>query len=179
MIELDEHGRPEPPLAADETATLLGFLNFQRATLAWRCSGLDRAGLQATVGASSMTLGGMLKHLAYVEDDWCSRWLHGRDRQPPWDAAPWEADSDWDWHSAANDSPEDLRLLWQGAVARSDVLLAAALAEGGLGRLTKRRWPDGRSPSLRWVLVHLIEEYARHNGQADLIRESIDGLVGE
>jgi len=179
MIELDEHGRPEPPPAADETATLLGFLNFQRATLAWRCSGLDRAGLQATVGASSMTLGGMLKHLAYVEDDWCSRWLHGRDRQPPWDSAPWEADMDWDWHSAAIDSPEDLRMLWQGAVARSDVLLAEAVAGGGLGRLAKRSWPDGRSPSLRWVLVHLIEEYARHNGHADLIRESIDGVTGE
>jgi len=179
MIELDEHGRPEPPPAADETGTLLGFLNFQRATLAWRCSGLDRAGLQATVGASSMTLGGMLKHLAYVEDDWCSRWLHGRDRQSPWDSAPWEADNDWDWHSAANDSPEELRMLWQGAVARSDVLLAEALADGGLGRLSKRSWPDGRSPSLRWVLVHLIEEYARHNGHADLIRESIDGVTGE
>jgi uncharacterized damage-inducible protein DinB len=179
MIELDEHGRPEPPPAADETGTLLGFLNFQRATLAWRCSGLDRAGLQATVGASSMTLGGMLKHLAYVEDDWCSRWLHGRDRQPPWDSAPWEADKDWDWHSATNDSPEDLRMLWQGAMARSDVLLAEALADGGLGRLAKRSWPDGRSPSLRWVLVHLIEEYARHNGHADLIRESIDGVTGE
>ncbi len=77
MTDLDEQGRPEPPLAADETATLLGFLEYQRATLAWKCSGLDAAGLRATVAASSMTLGGMLKHLAYVEDLWCSRWLHG------------------------------------------------------------------------------------------------------
>src|SRR4051812_22903760 len=120
MTDLDEHGRPEPPFAADETGTLLGFLNFQRATFAWRCSGLDSAGLQVTVGASTMTLGGMLKHLAYVEDDWNSRWIHGQDRQPPWDSAPWEADNDWDWHSAANDSPKELRSLWRAAVARSD-----------------------------------------------------------
>jgi uncharacterized damage-inducible protein DinB len=179
MTDLDEHGRPEPPFAADETGTLLGFLHFQRATFQWRCSGLDTAGLQVTVGASTMTLGGMLKHLAYVEDDWSSRWVHGQDRQPPWDSAPWEDDNDWDWHSAADDSPEQLRSLWRAAVARSDELFAAALADGGLGRLAKRSYPDGRSPSLRWVLVHLIEEYARHNGHADLIRESIDGVTGE
>ena len=83
VTKVDEHGRPEPPLAADETATLLGFLDYQRATLAWKCAGLDAAGLRATVGASSITLGGLLKHLAYVEQDWFSRWLHGRDRQPP------------------------------------------------------------------------------------------------
>ena len=175
----DEQGRPEPPLAADETATLLGFLEYQRATLAWKCAGLDAFGLQATVGASSMTLGGMLKHLAYVEDDWSSRWLHGRDRQPPWDAVDWKADPDWDWHSAAEDSPEQLFALWQGAVARSRSLVAEALADGDLGRLARRTWPDGRAPSLRWILVHLIEEYARHTGHADLLRESGDGLTGE
>jgi Protein of unknown function (DUF664) len=133
MAELDEHGRPEPPLAADETATLLGFLDYQRATLAWKCGGLDAAGLQATAAASSITLGGLLKHLAYVESDWFSRWLHGRDRQPPWDTEDWKADPDREWHSAAEDSPEQLHSLWQEAVARS--LVAEALAEGGLERL--------------------------------------------
>ena len=179
MTHLDEQGRPEPPLAADETATLLGFLEYQRATLAWKCSGLDAAGLRATVGASSMTLGGMLKHLAYVEDLWCSRWLHGRDRQPPWDTVDWNADPDWDWHSAAEDTPQQLHALWGDAVARSRSLVTEALADGGLERLARRTWPDGRAPSLRWILVHLIEEYARHVGHADLIRESVDGLVGE
>ena len=105
MTDLDEHGRPEPPLAGDEAATLLGFLDYQRATLAWKCSGLDPAGLRVTVAASSITLGGLLKHLAYVEDDWFSRWLHGQDRQPPWDTVDWKADPDWDWHSAAEDTP--------------------------------------------------------------------------
>ncbi|MDQ1692046.1 MAG: hypothetical protein QOD87_2154 [Pseudonocardiales bacterium] len=179
MTNLDEHGRPEPPLAADETATLLGFLEYQRATLAWKCAGLDAAGLRARVAASSMTLGGMLKHLAYVEDLWCSRWLHGRDRRPPWDTVDWDADPDWEWHSAAEDSPEQLHALWQDAVARSRTLVAEALADGGLERLAQRTWPEGEAPSLRWIVVHLIEEYARHNGHADLLRESVDGLTGE
>src|SRR5947209_5512396 len=105
MTDVDEQGRPEPPLAGDETATLLGFLEYQRATFAWKCGGLDVAGLQATVGVSSMTLGGMLKHLALVEDSWFSRSLYGRDRAAPWDTVDWEAAPDWEWHSAAEDSP--------------------------------------------------------------------------
>jgi uncharacterized damage-inducible protein DinB len=179
MTELDEHGRPEPPLAAGETDTLLGFLDFQRATLEWKCAGLDAAGLNATVAASSMTLGGMLKHLAYVEDQWFSRWFLGRERTSPWDTVDWKADPDWDWHSAAGDSPERLRTLWREAVARSRDVVDQALAGGGIDRMSQRRWPDGRTPSLRWILVHMIEEYSRHNGHADLIRESIDGLTGE
>jgi uncharacterized damage-inducible protein DinB len=176
---VDEQGRPEPPLAADEAATLQGFLDYQRATFAWKCGGLDAAGLQATVGASSMTLGGMLKHLALVEDYWFSQRLYGRDSPPPFDTADWEADPDWDWHSATEDSPEQLFVLWQDAVARSRSLVAEALAGGGLDQLARRPWPDGSAPSLRWIVVHMIEEYARHNGHADLIRESVDGLVGE
>jgi uncharacterized damage-inducible protein DinB len=171
VTNLDEHGRPEPPPAADEKATLLGFLDYQRATLAWKCAGLDAAGLGATVAASPMTLGGMLKHLAYVEDMWFSRYLHGRDPEPPWDAVDWNADRDWDWHSAAADTPEQLRALWRDAVARSRALVTKALA--------RRSWPDGRTPSLRWIVCHMIEEYARHNGHADLLRESVDGLTGE
>jgi uncharacterized damage-inducible protein DinB len=179
MTDLDEHGRPEPPLAGDEVATLLGFLDFQRATLAWKCAGLDAAGLRATVGPSSMTLGGMLKHLADVEAGWVSRSLHGRDQRPPWDTVDWKADRDWDWNSAATDTPEQLRALWQDAVARSRSLVAEALDDGGLDRLARRTWPDGRAPSLRWILVHMIEEYSRHNGHADLLRESVDGQTGE
>jgi uncharacterized damage-inducible protein DinB len=179
MTDVDEHGRPEPPLAADETATLLGYLDYQRATLAWKCGGLDATGLRATVGASSMTLGGMLKHMAVVEESWFSRRLHGRDWRPPWDTVDWQADPDWEWHSAADDAPEELFALWQAAVDRSRSLVAEALADGGLEQLAKRGWPDGRSPSLRWILCHMIEEYARHNGHADLLRESVDGQTGE
>jgi uncharacterized damage-inducible protein DinB len=179
MTDLDEHGRPEPPQQGDEIATLLGFLDYQRATLKWKCVGLDSAGLQATVGVSTITLGGLLKHLAADESSWFSRWLHGRDREPPWDTVDWEADPDWEWHSAAEDSPEQLFALWQDAVVRSRTNVAEALADGGLDQLARRTWPDDSAPSLRWILTHMIEEYARHNGHADLIRESVDGETGE
>jgi uncharacterized damage-inducible protein DinB len=179
VTDLDELGRPKPPLAGDETATLLGFLDYHRATLAWKCDGLDAASLRATVGASSMTLGGMLKHLAHDEDDWFSQMLHARDPRPPWDAIDWDADPDWDHRSATDDTPEQLVALWQDAVARSRTLVAEALADGGLDQLARRTWPDGRAPSLRWILCHMIEEYARHNGHADLLRESVDGQTGE
>ncbi|GAB2965939.1 DinB family protein [Amycolatopsis acidiphila] len=179
MTDVDEQGRPEPPLAAGEVETLLGFLDFLRATFEWKCAGLDAAGLRATVGVSTMTLGGMLKHLAYVEDHWFSRWLHGHGPRPPWSTVDWDADPDWEWHSAAGDTPEQLRVLWRDTVARSRAQVADALADGGPGRLARRTWADGRAPSLRWMLCHLIEEYARHNGHADLIREAVDGLTGE
>jgi uncharacterized damage-inducible protein DinB len=179
VTDLDEQGRPEPPIDAGEIETLLGYLEYQRSTLAWKCAGLDAAGMAKRIAISPMTLGGMLKHLAYVEDWWCSQSLYGRDPQPPWDAVDWKADRDWDWHSAADNTPEELLTLWQDAVGRSRSLVAEALADGGPERRALRTWPDGRSPSLRWILFHLIEEYARHNGHADLLRESVDGLTGE
>jgi hypothetical protein len=179
MTDVDEHGRPQPPVAADEAATLIGFLDFQRATLAWKCAELAAAGLRATVGASPLTLGGMLKHLTFLEEWWSSRSLHGRDLGAPWDAEDPVADPDWDWHPAAEVTPEQLRAHWQHAVDRSRAHLAAALADGGLDRLAPRTWPDGTTPSWRWSLVRLIAEYARHNGHADLIREPVDGVTGE
>lgn len=104
----------------------------------------------------------------------------GETARPHGIRSTWKADpEDWDWHSAAEDSPEQLFALWNDAVARSRSLVGEALADGGLERLAERTWPDGQAPSLRWILVHMIEEYARHNGHADLIRESVDGLTGE
>ncbi|WP_042401419.1 DinB family protein [Streptacidiphilus carbonis] len=176
---IDEQGRPEPPLAADEGATLVGFLEYQRATFAWKFAGLDSAGLGTSIAASTMTLGGMVKHLALVENHWFSRQLHGAEQTPPWDAVDWKADPDWDWHSAAEDTPEQLLALWQDEVARSRSLLAQALAQGGLDQPARRVWADGRAPSLRWILLHMVEEYARHNGHADLLREAVDGTTGE
>ncbi|WP_212529797.1 DinB family protein [Actinospica durhamensis] len=175
----DEHGRPEPPAAGDEAATLLGFLDFQRATLAWKCAGLDAAGLRATTAASTMTLGGVLKHMALVEDGWFSRALFGRPHVEPWAGVDWKGDPDWEWRTAAEDEPEALRALWQASVEYSRVCTAEALADGGLDRLAVREFADGSHPSLRWILCHMIEEYARHNGHADLLRESVDGQTGE
>ena len=177
--DIDEYGRPEPPQAADETTMILGFLDYQRATLAWKCSDLAAEGLTAKVGPSSMTLAGLLKHMAYVEAHWFSRWLGGGDRGEPWESVDWAADQDWEWNSAAHDSPDELRTLWQQAVERSHHIVTEALAEDGLDQPAKRQWPDGTAPSVRWILLHMIEEYARHNGHADLLRESVDGATGE
>lgn len=178
-VVVDAQGRPEPPLAADEAGTLLGFLEFQRATLAWKVEGLDAAGLAATTAASTMTLGGLLKHLAFVEDHWFVRRLRGAPSAPPWDTVDWAADEDWDWHSAAHDRPAELHGLWRDAVERSRTATAQALAEGGLDQLARGATSDGRAPSLRWILCHMVEEYARHNGHADLLREAVDGQTGE
>jgi hypothetical protein len=178
MTTIDEHGRPEPPPSAGETEMLLAYLDYQRATLAWKTRGLDAAGLRTTVGVSTMTLGGLLRHLSFVEDYWTSWFLHD-DMPPPWRDADWDADPDWDWHSAEGQSPDELTAFWAATVERSRTQVRAALDTGGLDGLARRSWPSGESPNLRWILVHLIEEYARHNGHADLLREAADGLTGE
>jgi uncharacterized damage-inducible protein DinB len=179
MGDVDDHGRPEPPLRGDEAATLLGFLDYQRATLAWKTAGLEGAGLQARVAVSSMSLGGLLKHMAIVEDHWCSHSLLDRPYRPEWADIDWDADPDWEWRTSADQKPDELRRTWQQAVARSRTAVAEVLAEGGLDTPARRTWADGRAPSLRWILCHLVEEYARHNGHADLLREAIDGETGE
>jgi len=173
----DEQGYPEPPAVGNEAATLVGSLERQRATFAWKCADLDAAGLRATVGVSSVTLGGLLKHLAYMEDINFSRDLAGRQLPPPWNAVDWTADRGWEWRSAAEDRPHELYLLWDRAVARSRSAVQEALADEGLDGVS--RTPGGRPQSLRRLLVDMVEEYARHTGQADLIRESVDGRVGE
>src|SRR5436190_7267553 len=179
MADVDQHGRPEPPGRAGEVETLLGFLDYQRATLAWKTRGLDSEGLNATVGASTMTLGGLLKHLALVESDWFYSSLYGKGAESPWDAVDWKVDPNWEWRTAAEDSPEELFEIWNSAVERSRERVAEALANGGgLDQLAQGDWPDTGPPSLRWIVVHMIEEYARHNGHADLLRESVDGGPG-
>ncbi|HLT62373.1 MAG TPA: DUF664 domain-containing protein, partial [Microlunatus sp.] len=150
MTVIDEQGRPEPPVAAGEAETLIGFLEFHRSTLEWKCSGLDAGGLRSRLGASTMTLGGLLKHLAYVEDIWFTHRLHGGERAAVWQSAPFDTDPDWDWTSAADDSPEELWALWREAVDRSRRFLAEALRTGGLDQPAERPMRDGRVPSARW-----------------------------
>ena len=169
----------EAPIAGDETTSLLGSLERQRRIFAWKCGGLDAAGLRAAHAPSSMTLGGLLKHLALVEDEYFSSRLPGRELGAPWSAVDWDADPDWEWHSAADDSPEQLMTLWQDAVARSRAEVTEALADGGLDHVARHTNSRGEVPKLRRIMIDMIEEYARHAGHADLIRESVDGLVGE
>ncbi len=176
---IDEHGRPEPPHGGGELDTLVGFLEFLRATIRWKTAGLDREQLNVSVPPSEMTLGGLLKHLAYVESSWFNDALAGNPPVPPWDSVDWGADRDWDWHSAIDDSPAELVGLWEDSIVNSRTLLDEALSRGGLDQPAVRSWPDGTAPSLRWILVHMVEEYGRHCGHADYLREAIDGLVGE
>lgn len=165
----------ELPAAGDEIQTLLGVLDRNRRTFAWKCFGLDATGMNTRLAPSTMTLGGLVKHVALVEDDMFSHRLFGRDPGAPWNSVDWDADPDWEWRTAADDSPEELRALWESAVERAHASVAEALAEGGMDKLGKT--DDGQN--LRRMLADMIEEYARHTGHADLIRESIDGLVGE
>lgn len=175
---MDEQGRPEPPLAADEAGTLLGFLDFQRATLGWKTRGVDAEGLRRRLDGhpSGMTLGGLLKHLAYVEDYWFTEVVAGDATTQPWASVDWRADGDWDWHSAADDDGDQLRGLWEASVARSRAVVRGRLTDLGA---TSPAWGGRAEVSLRWVLTHMVEEYARHNGHADLLREQLDGQTGE
>jgi hypothetical protein len=97
----------------------------------------------------------------------------------PWDTAPWDDDPDWEFTSAAQDSPAELYALYDGAVERSRARFSAALADGGLDQPIHLSDDEGRHPSLHRLLCDHLEEYARHTGQADLIREAVDGRIGE
>ncbi|AEE44273.1 DUF664 domain-containing protein [Cellulomonas fimi] len=169
----------EPSITADEAETLLFALERSRAQLAWKVGGLDAEALRRPFPPSGMTLGGLVKHLALVEERQMAEFVDGRHLEEPWRRERFEADPDWDWHSAADDTPEELYALWERAVARSRAGWAAALARGGLDQPSLCTLPDGTSPNLRRVLVDTHDEDARHVGHADLFREAVDGLVGE
>ena len=177
--ESDTQGSAEPltnpPLAGSELDTLLGSLERMRRTLAWKCADLDAASMATTVGASTMTIGGLLRHLARCEVDSFSWKLHDSERASASDADGWERD--WQWTAAADAGQawQD----WRTAVEQSRVLVAAAVADGGLDRAKGHHYDGWGTPSLRRILIDMIEEYARHTGHADLIREAVDGRVGE
>jgi uncharacterized damage-inducible protein DinB len=177
---LSPDDRVDPPLHGDEATTLRSFLTYHRDTFRWKCSGLTQEQLARSLPPSEMTLGGMMKHLAIVESSWFESVFSGGEYMPPFDTVDWDADRDWEWHSAKDDTPESLRALFDEAVRRADAVIDEALTRGGLDQesvRTSRR--EDSTFTLRWILVHMIEEYARHNGHADLIRESIDGQTGE
>jgi uncharacterized protein DUF664 len=169
----------EPPFAGTEAEHLFGALDRLRTTFRWKADGLDAAGLRARLGTSSLTLAGLLKHLALEEDYYSATKLGGESPGAPWDTADWDADPDWEFTSAAEDPPEKLYALWDSAVARSRARFDAALADGGLDQAVHLSTPDGRHASLRRLVCDLIEEYGRHTGHADLLREAVDGRVGE
>jgi uncharacterized damage-inducible protein DinB len=172
--------RVDPPLHGDEVTILRRFLTYHRDTLRWKCSGLTQEQLARALAPTDMTLGGMMKHLALVESYWFDVMFSGRDYMPPLDDVDVEGDLDWEWRTARDDTPAELRALFDEAVRRADAVVDDALSRGGLDQesVQKSRHQDSTF-TLRWILVHMIEEYSRHNGHADLIRESIDGQTGE
>jgi hypothetical protein len=169
----------EPPLAGDETEALLGALDRQRWTFRWKAGDLDAAGLRLTLGASTLTLGGLLKHLATAEDYMSTVKLAGAAMDETWQDNGWDTDDDWEFTSAADDSPEHLYALYDGAVTRARERVQAALADGGLDQEIHAANDEGQHANLRRLLLDTLEEYGRHTGHADLIRESVDGRTGE
>ena len=169
----------EPPLAGTETGQLLGSLERLRTTFRWKADGLDAAGLQKRIGSSTLTLGGLLKHLALVEDYRFTHLLAGEPIGSPWNAMDRDESDDWEFTSAVEDRPEELHAVWDGAVARSRTRLAAVLSRGGFDQPVHASDSDGHHANLRRLVCDLVEEYGRHTGHADLLREAVDGRVGE
>lgn len=170
----------EPPLSGPADLQLLGALDRLRWTFRWKVDGLDAVGLATTLGASPLTLGGLLKHLAAGEDHALHTKIRGVPMPPQWRHDAWEQDADWDFHSAAHDSPSHLYDLWDAAVARSRAHLADVVATPqGLDARAAISDALGEPVSVRRVVCDLIEEYGRHTGHADLIREAVDDRTGE
>ena len=175
---MTEMPRVDPPLRGDETTLLSGFLDLQRATMLRKVAGLDKRQLgHAAVPTSSLTLAGLIKHLALVEDSWLQEVFLGRELPEPWAGAPFDEDPDWEFHTAPDDEPSELIGLYLAAAGRSRSVVAAASSLEVLSVKPSRR--EGEPFSLRWILLHLIEETARHAGHADLLREAVDGQTGE
>ena len=161
-------------MRGDEVDTAVMTLERNRRTFAWKCADVDSEGLAMRLGSSSVTLGGLLKHLAWVEELYFQNRLAGRPFMEPFDQLDLERDwDDWPWGPVADDTPEAVRALWVASVHRSRDALAAALSHAGLEQTTHG------GMSLRRLLADLIEEYARHTGHADLLREQVDGSTGE
>ena len=145
-----------PPMAGSELDHLVGALDRLRTTFRWKADGLDSAGLAQHIGVSALTLGGLLKHLAAVEDT-TFRWkLAGQHPGEMWQPQTW-GENDTELLSAVHDTPEQLYAAWDGAVARSRDRLAEALENDDLGQLGHDGDDDGNHASLRRLLFDLIE----------------------
>lgn len=163
---------PDIPLAADERTMLLAFLDFYRAALKDRAWGLDQAQLQVPLAPSTLTLARIIGHMAWVEDFWFRVRFDGESPAAIWTTIDWDADGDGEMALAESWSVDELMGHFDAAAADSNRRTAAALT---LDQLSTEPSDNGEHWDLRWILVHMIEEYARHCGHADFIRESIDG----
>jgi hypothetical protein len=168
----------EPPLAGTELEHLLGSLARLRATFRWKADGLDEAGLAQRLGPSTLTLGGLLLHLAICEDYIFTTKLRGEGFGEPWRSMGHDGDEEWEFTVGGLTAAQRYDA-YDAAVARADERIAAALAEGGLDLVAHVDDGNGNHASLRRLIFDLVEEYGRHTGHADLLREAVDGRVGE
>lgn len=170
----------EPPFAGTEHEAVFAALERQRVTFRWKTADLDAAGLDQTAAASTMTLGGLLKHLALIEDLYFQVKILDKPMPEPWTSVDWDNEPEgWEWRSAAHDSPQQLYALWDTAADRSRAAVKEIAARGGLDAKAAVTLPDGGPVNIRRLVLDLIEEYGRHTGHADIIREAIDGRTGE
>ncbi len=158
-----------------EGEVLLFALERVHRQFGWKTGGLTAEQLCRTHPPSSMTLAGLIKHLAFVEDGWTAKAL-GRPIGPPWDMRDWVGNDGWGWESAVTDEPEDLYNLWYGTVARSHAAWSQMIIDGGLDAEPPQE--GGYIVNRRRLLVDLLEENLLHTGHASLLREAIDGLRG-
>jgi uncharacterized damage-inducible protein DinB len=164
--------RSEPPIAGTEKDILIGFLNFLRDTIVFKMEGLTDEEVRRPHQTSGLTLLGMMKHLAYVERSWFQRTFLGEEIDVPFT----EDDPDADWRIEPNESTQDIIDLYRQEIAISN----RVIANHGLNEVIRSfHRPEREGMQLRWIVTHLIEETARHCGHADLMREAIDGQVGE
>ncbi|WP_448625181.1 DinB family protein [Geodermatophilus sp. URMC 64] len=168
--------RTDPPNSGSELELLSGFLDFLRETVLLKTEGLTREQLAQPHPPSTLTLGGLLNHLALVEDWWFRVNALGLPHVEPWAAVDWTADPDFEFRTAADLEPEELRARYREACDRSREVVARAQS---LDQPTAQPPREGGTRNLRWVLIHMIEETGRHAGHADLLREAIDGTTGE
>ena len=170
MTAMTTPERTDPPRTADELTSLEGWLDFHRATLAAKCEGLDDRQLrEASAPPSGLTLLGLVRHMAEVERGWFRRVLAGEDAPPIWSS---DEDPDGDFHTLEQDTIEGAFEIWRSEIAE------ARKASAGRSLDDVVTFPGRGDYNLRWIYLHMIEEYARHNGHADLIRERIDGVTG-
>jgi hypothetical protein len=169
----------EPPFAGTETEHVLGSLDRLRATFRWKADGLDDDQIHSAATASTLTVGALLKHLAVQEDYASHVKIAGRAMPSAWDRNGWDDDNDWEITSAADQSPAELYALYDAAVARARATTRAVLADRGLDGDSAVTLEDGTKASVRRILFDLLEEYGRHTGHLDLVREAVDGRVGE
>lgn len=159
-----------------ERDALAQYLDYQRETILLKAEGLTKEQLATKLPTSDLTLAGIVYHLALVEESWLENRFLGLPDRPDWRDVDWDSDPDWEFRTALSLDPDDLRRRYRDACDRSRQATAAAAS---LDQLSVFVGKDDWQFTLRWVLLHLIEETARHAGHADLLREAIDGTVGE